>query len=105
MSCSSRGVAGDVLKAERGAAPAGEARNLALGRPGAPPGGYYDPPARSWLIRAPMPWKARPGIAKKPQVERREVRVPFRLGSRNASLAFPARRVMACQGASHAPGA
>src|SRR5947207_13063094 len=50
MPCSSRGVSGDVLKAERGAAPAGEARNLALGRPGAPPGGHYGSPARSWLI-------------------------------------------------------
>src|SRR5436190_19070151 len=31
--------------------PAGRARNPALGRPGAPPGGYYGPPAESRLIR------------------------------------------------------
>src|SRR6266550_7470437 len=37
--------------AEQDAAPAGRARNPALGRPGAPPGGYYGPPAESRLIR------------------------------------------------------
>src|SRR5256885_6219409 len=42
---------GDVRLAERGAAPAGRARNLALGRPGAPPGGHYGPPAESRLTR------------------------------------------------------
>ena len=52
------------MRAGRDAAPAGEARNLALGRPGAPPGGHYGPPARSWLIGARMPRKARPGIEK-----------------------------------------
>src|SRR5439155_23578157 len=36
---------------ERGAVPAGRARDPALGRPGAPPGGYYGPPAESRLIR------------------------------------------------------
>jgi hypothetical protein len=29
----------------------GQARNLHSGDPEAPPGGHYDPPARSWLIR------------------------------------------------------
>src|SRR5436190_24065687 len=33
------------------AAPAGRVRHPALGRPGAPPGGYYGPPAESRLIR------------------------------------------------------
>src|SRR5262249_2518100 len=58
------GVSGRVGLAEQGGAARGGARNLARGRPGAPLGGHYDPPARSWLIRAPMPWKARPGIEK-----------------------------------------
>src|SRR5437660_11984275 len=49
--CSLRGVSGDVPEAERGAAPAGRARDPALGRPGAPPGGHYGPPAESRLIR------------------------------------------------------
>src|SRR5437667_6119439 len=48
---------------ERGAAPAGRARDPALGRPGAPPGGYYGPPAESRLIRAAQmpPGKRGPG--------------------------------------------
>jgi hypothetical protein len=61
--------------AEWGAAPPGEVRNLALGRSGAPPGGHYGPPARSWLIGAKMPRKAWPGLVKVPHVERREARV------------------------------
>ena len=48
---------------ERGAVPAGRARDPALGRPGAPPGGYYGPPAESRLIRAAQmpPGKRGPG--------------------------------------------
>ena len=38
-----------ILKAERGAAPAGGARNPALGRPRDPIGGHYDLSARSSL--------------------------------------------------------
>jgi hypothetical protein len=92
------------LKAERCAAPAGEARNLALGRPGAPPGGHYDPPARSWLIRDGQPsWKARPGIEKKPQVERREARVPIARDPER--LASVQRATLARKGASQAPRA
>jgi hypothetical protein len=41
-----------ILKAERGAAPAGGARNPALGRSRDPTGGHYDPSARSSLDRA-----------------------------------------------------
>jgi hypothetical protein len=41
---------GRVSKEVRRAAPAA-GRHAGLGRPGAPPGGHYGPPARSWLIR------------------------------------------------------
>ena len=54
-----------ILKAERDAAPAGEARNLALGRPRDPTGGHYDPSARSFaglgLAATPRPRKRGPG--------------------------------------------
>ena len=44
--------------------PPREARNLAPGRPGAPPGRHQGLPARSWLIGMAKPSrKARPGIA------------------------------------------
>src|SRR2546423_5569435 len=48
---------------ERGAAAGGGARDLALGRPGAPLGGSYGPPAESRLIRAAQmpPGKRGPG--------------------------------------------
>src|SRR5262249_59575125 len=46
---------GGVLRAERGAAPAGWARNPALGRPRDPPAGHYEPAARSSLMRAGAP--------------------------------------------------
>src|SRR6266550_4389034 len=39
------------MTAGQDAAPAGRARDPALGRPGAPPGGHYGPPAESRLIR------------------------------------------------------
>src|SRR5205823_12458706 len=56
-------ASGDVRRMERGAVPAGRARDPALGRPGAPPGGYYGPPAESRLIRAAQmpPGKRGPG--------------------------------------------
>ena len=38
--------------------------NLSPGGPGLRPGDTMDPPARSWLIGARMPRKARPGIEK-----------------------------------------
>src|SRR5687767_487550 len=62
-----------IPKAEQGAVPAAVARNHALGRPGTPPGGHYDPPARSSLVRiGALPVRdARPG-SRNPQVERRE---------------------------------
>jgi len=51
------------VTAGQDAAPAGRARDPALGRPGAPPGGYYGPPAESRLIRAAQmpPGKRGPG--------------------------------------------
>src|SRR5205085_12341393 len=38
-------------RAEQGTAPAA-GRHAGPGRPGAPPGGHYGPPARSWLTAA-----------------------------------------------------
>ena len=63
---STEGVLHETL-CERGGMrlPPREARNLAPGRPGAPPGRHKGLPARSWLIRVATPsWKARPGIEK-----------------------------------------
>ena len=52
--------------------PPREARNLAPGRLGAPPGGHYGSPARSWLIGAAnRPGKRGPG-SQNAAVERRE---------------------------------
>ena len=68
------------MKAERGAAPAGEARNLALGRPRDPArrplrAGCEELAARS---TAQMPrTETRPRGLKSPQVERREASVPI----------------------------
>src|SRR6185503_12543554 len=39
---------GGILRVEQGAAPA-PGRHAGPGRSGAPPGGHYGPPARSWL--------------------------------------------------------
>jgi hypothetical protein len=64
----------DVAKAGRDAAPAGEVRNLAPGRPGAPPGEHKGSPARSWLIGAQVPESAA-RVRKMPHVERREASV------------------------------
>jgi hypothetical protein len=68
------GGAGDVAshlpggsEAIRCAAPALRPRQPETGRPGAPLGGQYDPPARSWLIRRrKCHWKAWPGTEKLP---------------------------------------
>ena len=45
--CSPRAFSRTSWETERGAAPAGGARNLAPGRPGTPTEGHYDPSARS----------------------------------------------------------
>src|SRR5262245_20466382 len=54
-SCSLRGASGGVRRMEQDAAPAGWARNPALGRPRDPPAGHYEPAARSSLMRAGAP--------------------------------------------------
>ena len=69
------------LEVGQGAAPAGVARNHALGRRRAPPGWpRYEPPARSWLtIRGSVRTKARPDVGVERAVERREARRPASL--------------------------
>src|SRR5438552_9843852 len=71
---------GDVRRMERGAAPAGRARNPALGRPGAPPGGHYGPPAESRLISGRQcPVESAAWVRQEAAVERRKARRPASL--------------------------
>src|SRR5262245_63757486 len=87
---SSRGVSGDILKAERGVASCGRRLvTIRLGRPGTPPARHYDLAARSSLHgsarqmpavvgrRAPKETEARPRGPKPPRwsAERRASRV------------------------------
>ena len=86
-----------ILKAERGAAPAGGARNPALGRSRDPTGGHYDPSARSSLDRAVsglLGAKARRGdepAAPKPP-ERRDVDLEARTRDRKSPRRSAERR-------------
>ena len=63
------------------------------GQPGAPPGGHYEPPARSWLIRPGYgSGKRGPETKNSRVVERREARA----SSPDARRASSARRYVGC---------
>src|SRR4051812_48993961 len=65
-------------KAERDAAPAGEACNLALGRRWElRPAGHYEPPARSWLTTGIAGESAARRRDKNAAVERRKASIPI----------------------------
>src|SRR5437763_11017171 len=75
---------GGALKVGQGAAPAA-GRHAGLGRPGAPPGGHYEPPARSWLTVTRCVAESVARARKKPQAERREARLLDRKRRRRTS--------------------
>src|SRR5437763_14750468 len=91
---------GGALKVGQGAAPAA-GRHAGLGRPGAPPGGHYGPPARSWLTAAQALRKAWPGIEK--SRSRAPRGAPLRSQGEAARLASVPGWFAAAPGASQAP--